>query len=177
MNRWQQCQETMIALANSASRQDEKGSDNRLINLLLHLHQQNNVEVLCDVCANTGVEGSARAYLSLERNVKIILCANRLQPQDIPEVLIHEAVHAYDFLHNPQINMQTIEGLAYSEVRAAREAECAKTWSVWKDRCIRGKAAEATHNVFSQHGQSLASCRESVDRVFDKANADLKPWS
>lgn len=148
----------------------DKDPKNKLNKLLLSL-VQHNIQVHCEYCGNQGVEGSARAYLSLDRSLKIVLCANRLREGDIEEALTHEAVHAHDFL-NQTCDMHTPEGLAYTEIRAAREAECAGKLSMFRNSCIKEKAAKATRNVFPDADTSVI-----VDQVFKQAMSDNTPWS
>ena len=95
---------------------------------------------------------------------------NRLQSDDLPEALTHELVHAYD-LSLKRCNFSSCDGLAYTEVRAAREAECNRYFPVaWlKNYCIKDAATRSTSNLF---GRDSYKC---VDRVFDTALADEQP--
>ena len=85
------------------------------------------------------------------------------------EVLRHEAIHAHDY-HNGTVDFSSCKGVAYSEVRAAREAECDMhskyligPLSVFADMCVKQRAVDATNNVFPGQG------RKCVEAVFDEA--------
>ena len=68
--------------------------------------------------------------------------------------------------------MLTCDGLAASEVRAAREAECSGEFPLqWlRDRCIKQRATASTANLFPSSEAS-----KSVEKVFTSAVADLDP--
>ena len=85
--------------------------------------------------------------------------------------LIHELVHAYDYKLN-RYDMFTCDGLASSEIRAAREAECSGEYPLhWlKDRCIKQRATASTANLFPSIEAS-----KSVEKVFASAVADMEP--
>ena len=74
----------------------------------------------CRPCGNSKGEGNARAFI-VDNPVNIVLCTNRLTVDDLEEVLVHEMTHAYDYKFG-HYDLTTCEGLAASEVRAAREA-------------------------------------------------------
>ncbi len=76
----------------------------------------------------------ARAYFEAPP-AKIVLCSDKLQtPLDVEESLVHELVHAYDYVVYGS-NLENCMELAKSEVRAAREAECHYSFQVIKN-CI-----------------------------------------
>lgn len=83
------------------------------------------ITIECSPCgSDTRAEASARAYVRGPDPLGIVLCSNRLASQrEIEEVLVHELVHIYD-VHVRQMDLRDCKQLAYSEVRAAREAEC-----------------------------------------------------
>lgn len=102
--------------------------------------------------------------------LSIILCSNRLSTQnEISQVLIHELIHVYDvFIRN--MDLKQCNSLAYSEIRAAREAECASSLTNFtKNICVRDKAGVATKNMFPEEG------RKCVCDVFDLAVGDMSP--
>ena len=74
----------------------------------------------CRPCGNSKGESNARAFI-VDNPVNIVLCTNRLTVDDLEEVLVHEMTHAYDYKFG-HYDLTTCEGLAASEVRAAREA-------------------------------------------------------
>jgi hypothetical protein len=101
----------------------------------------------------------------------VVLCSNRLNvsnQREIEEVLVHELVHAYDS-HVQKLDFSSCLDLAYSEVRASREAECYQTWLL-QDHCIKATAAQATDTMFPKQG------RGCVQQVFAAAMADHKPF-
>jgi hypothetical protein len=178
MDKVKKCQDVILSLSKSiealkranGDESNDKNMDSRLNKLLTSI-VDHNIQVNCEYCSNDGVEGTARAYLSLDNGLNIVLCANRLRENDIHEALMHEAVHAHDYLYN-RCNMHSPEGLAYTEIRAAREAECADKFSIFRNSCIKEKAARATKNVFPSINTSVI-----VDKVFEQAMSDDKPWS
>jgi Peptidase M76 family len=120
------------------------------------------------------------------------------QLREMEEILTHELVHVYD-VRKLQLDLRDCENLAYSEVRAAREAECQRlgaslsvassssasassasggSGGLWRhssynphEACVRTKALTATHNLFPSHGQAC------LQRVFDKAMKDKRPFA
>jgi hypothetical protein len=113
---------------------------------------------------------TARAYVRGPTPLSIILCHNRLSTSnEISEVLTHELIHIYDvFVRN--MDLRQCHLLAYSEVRAARDAECeGSLTSFTKGMCAKEKASVATKNMFPSDG------RGCVCDVFDKAMSDLSP--
>ena len=127
-------------------------------------------KIECRQCTDQGPEGHARAALFNDTPATIVLCTNRLETTHLKEALTHELVHAYDF-SNKRCNFYSCDGLAYTEVRAAREAECNRPFPVtWlKDYCIKDAATKSTANIF---GPDAHKC---VDRVFEEANKDESP--
>jgi len=138
------------------------------------------LQMSCRQCATTGPEGGARAYVMGPTPLSIVVCQNRLskgsrvdQQHEMEEILTHELVHVYD-VRQLQLDLRDCENLAYSEVRAARQAECSTlvdtSWYPYQSWCIRQKSLTATHNLFPQTG------RQCINRVFDKAMADTRPF-
>ena len=113
---------------------------------------------------------TARAYVRGPIPLSIILCSNRLSSQsEISEVLIHELTHVYDvFIRN--MDLRQCHSLAYSEVRAARDAECHNSLTTFtRNICSKDKASVATKNMFPEEG------RRCVCDVFDDAITDMAP--
>ena len=126
------------------------------------------IKIHCITCTNKGFEENARAYVTLDP-AEVVLCANKLPNLDsVAEALRHEAVHAYDISHN-RYNLETCEGLASSEIRAAREGECKNSLSWLRNYCIKNHAEAATKNFFPNQ---YAQC---VQKVYDDAVADKEP--
>ena len=134
------------------------------------------IAIDCIKCANEGVEGTARAMLSINPT-SIILCANRLESvTEIKISLTHELVHAFDFLHK-RYDFTSCNGLASSEIRAAREAECAnytdsKLFPYLRNHCIKDHARRSTRNIFP-----AAEASECVLNMFNQAMQDNEPFT
>lgn len=128
------------------------------------------LNIACMKCGNTGPEGGARAFVKGPEPLSMVLCANRLfSEEEVEEVLVHELIHVYD-VRVRGMDLRDCRQLAHSEVRAAREAECANTASIFQDYCVRRKATLATQNMFpGKIG------RECVCDIFDAAIRDLDP--
>ncbi|CAN0132993.1 unnamed protein product, partial [Ascophyllum nodosum] len=131
------------------------------------------LKVDCQQCPTEGPASTARAYLE-SPPPRVVLCANRLgSRREIEEGVVHELVHAYDYLVSG-LKLTDCRPLAYSEVRAARTAECAETFdflsfNFFKKRCTRAAASRSTDGLFPGRG---ADC---VDEVFEAAYADEGP--
>ena len=143
-------------------------TDPRMAKLLKSMSNRPRID--CRSCGTEGIEGNARAYLTAN---EIILCQNRLHGKDIiSEALAHELIHAYDF-DQKRTDFSTCEGLAYSEVRAAREGECnAKFPLQWlRDNCIYHHAGRSTANLYPSNGY------QCVKKIFTEAMDDKSPFS
>ena len=144
------------------------------------------ITVECRPCQTTGPEQGARALIMGPTPLSIIACTNRLTPHDraeMTQILTHELVHAYD-VQRLQLNFGDCETAAYSEVRAAREAECYVDPTTTKksrlpfaspalltEMCVKQKAIGATQNLFPWKG------RGCVGTVFRQAYDDPRPFS
>jgi hypothetical protein len=138
------------------------------------------LQISCRPCANTGPEAGARAFVMGPTPLSMVVCTNRLLQHssvhssrpaalaEMTEILTHELVHVYD-VRQLQLNLRDCENLAYSEVRAARQAECLGAWS--PSSCTRLKAQRATRNLFP------TSARQCIRKVFDRAYADTRPFA
>lgn len=79
----------------------------------------------------------------------VVLCANRLESrQEVEEAVVHELVHAYDYLVAGR-DLLDCRTLAYSEVRAARAAECSEVsrsfvCSYFEKGCVKSMATRST---------------------------------
>jgi hypothetical protein len=147
----------------SSQKNSKKNTTIKLLQSIL----QSNIPIACQYCDDKGVEGKARAFIR-GNPLKIVLCYNRLQRKDYEEALVHEATHAFDYLAQ-NCNFSTCEGLAYSEVRAARNAECASSMWLTKKWCTKDYAIKSTANLFPD------SARYCVNRVIDVAYEDERP--
>ncbi len=130
------------------------------------------IELKCRKCASTGPEAGARAFLMGPQPLSVIVCHNRVnsEPAEVEEILTHELVHLYD-VQTLQLDLQQCENLAYSEVRAAKAAECRDSWHPHlQSYCVRQKAICATNNLFPVEGRSC------IQKVFEHAFADNRPF-
>ena len=130
------------------------------------------MSIECRDCGMIGPESGARAYVRGPSPLAIVLCSNRLNSsKDFKQVLLHELVHVYDVVIRDW-NLQNCEVLARSEIRAAREAECAdERFNVVKRFCIKDRATIATCNMFPN-----STGQDCVRKVFDEAIKDQAPW-
>lgn len=91
-------------------------------------------------------EIKAQAYLETNP-LQIIFCSNKIElKRDVYEqILKHELIHAYDYIFN-RCDFKTCNGLAYSEIRAARDGECSgyHIHDYFKNKCIKDHAINST---------------------------------
>ena len=120
--------------------------------------------------------------------------ANRkMMIQEMDEIITHELIHIYD-VRQLHLNLVHCNDLAYSEIRAAREAECSSfnTTTVpsiirnsqsrnhQQDRyhqkqlndCVRTRATTATKNIFPSF-----RAHQCIHNVYKEAMADLRPFA
>ena len=186
------CQEIVDRFFAASQSQSE---DNSLLRKYIELekrrpfNENNSILIQCDECKSSGVESRARGFLVNGNPLKIVICANKINynsgnngKEEIKEIVLHELVHANDFRSNV-CDFSTCEGLAYTEVKAARAAECAssgQTVSTFlsadlgetiRRNCIRDKAIKSTANLFG--GDAATRC---VDAALDHAMADFAPF-
>lgn len=129
------------------------------------------LKIECRPCADIGPERGARAFVMGPTPLSIVLCSNRLSldsTDEMEQVLVHELLHVYDVRVN-RLDLQTCENLAYSEVRAAREAECHTAWLPGQ-YCIPHKAYRAIANLFPPH-----EAKACLNTVFAAAMKDVEP--
>jgi Peptidase M76 family len=132
--------------------------------------------ISCQDCSKTApdINITTRAAIRDKFPLEIVVCCDRLEESKIEEVLIHELVHAYDYSHN-RCNFSTCAGLAYSEIRAAREAECSNGYypfEFMRQMCVRDVAIRSTSNLFPK-----AEATTCVDAAMSTAIKDLEPFS
>ena len=136
--------------------------------------------IICRECSSEGVEGTCRAFFS--DPPAITLCTNVLKDEeDLSSALVHELVHAVDHCTRG-MNLRDCRKLACSEVRAAREADCASSaapsfaakflpsYDEWVlKRCSRSKALAATSALFPKDAPRC------IDEVFARCFDDTFP--
>lgn len=76
-------------------------------------------------------------------------------------------IHIFDVVSLKK-DLRSCVNLAYSEIRAAREAECKNSWS--PSSCVRQKALQATQNLFPQQA---GRC---ISEAYQQAIQDLRPF-
>ena len=132
------------------------------------------MQITCRTCANTGPEAGARAFVMGPTPMSMVICTNRNdnagqgpRRAEMEEILTHELIHVYD-VRRLALDLRDCESLAYSEIRAARHAECQGSWV--PQSCTAGMAQKATLNLFPQQGRT---CLRSV---WERAYRDTRPF-
>ena len=132
----------------------------------------------CKNCDNINInEQNIKAYLlqynNKEKPNKIILCTDsNSSSSHLKVALKHELIHAYD-LSNKRYDFEDCHGLAHTEIRAAREADCNQHYFLFdfmKEACIIDKASSSTNSIYKGRG------RECVKEVYDSAMRDNEPF-
>jgi hypothetical protein len=152
-------------IATSAWKKKDQGRSN----FLDHLN------IVCRPCASDGVESRARAFVTGPTPFTIVLCSNKLSyhnSREVEEVLVHELIHTYDVLVN-ELDLQDCENLAYSEIRAARDAECKDAWLGGRF-CIPNQAHTATANMFPSQEARACMAKVMKTALADKAPLERK---
>jgi hypothetical protein len=92
---------------------------------------------------------SSRGFFSFPPASLTLLHDRVAGARALEELLVHELSHARDLLVHG-LDLATCGGLACSEVRAAKRAECADRWEALgaRRRCARGLAETSTRMVF-----------------------------
>ena len=187
-----------IPLATSVRRDDE------IADGPIHTNNKNavvrnplTIELKCRRCETSGPEAGARAFLMGPAPLSIVLCHNRIDSErsEVEEILTHELIHLYD-VQTLKLDLSDCETVAYSEVRAAREAECHRSAfvaadaahrhergqglaaaisetldrHVYKPYCVHNIALGATRNMFPNRG---GAC---LNRVWETAFGDHRPF-
>lgn len=174
-------------LATSAVKVNENSSSQQEEN-----EQQQQTEwltVTCRDCKSTGPEAGARAFVQGPSPLSIVICQNRIstsspllfpiigasqnsREQEMAEMLSHEFSHIYD-VRQLRLDLQTCQGLAYSEIRAAKNAECANKRGKGRQyhQCVRQTATGATGNLFP-----LEEARKCIRGVWEHAIRDDRPF-
>ena len=101
-------------------------------------------KVTCRNCDDIKEKG-AKAFIVSGNPMEVVVCLNRnVQTKDISISLIHEMIHAYDYVLN-RCDFNTCKGLAFTEVRAARYAECnGEKINYFRNNCIKKHAINST---------------------------------
>ena len=147
------------------------------------------IELKCRRCETSGPEAGARAFLMGPEPLSIVLCHNRIDSDrsEVEEILTHELIHLYD-VQTLKLDLSDCETVAYSEVRAAREAECHRSVRearrglaatitgaldkhVYQPYCVRSIALGATRNMFPARGTAC------LNKVWETAYGDHRPFA
>ena len=103
------------------------------------------INISCAICNDaTGAGRNAKAMIYDDGSITI--CSNRhVSEESIQQSITHELTHAYDY-RLKRYNFNDCEGLAASEIRAAKNAECDKffLFDFFKERCIINRATQST---------------------------------
>jgi hypothetical protein len=145
--------------------------------LAASIAQQAELKIECRPCSTQGAEGGARAFVMGPTPLSIVLCSNRLgsggsdaaDKAEMEQVLLHELIHVFD-VKQLKLDLRDCVNLAYSEIRAAKFAECHESYSWTQPLCVRLKAMQATHNLFPKQAESC------VSQAYPKAMQDLRPF-
>ena len=136
-------------------------------------------EFECKRCDDINInEQNIKAYLlqynNSEKPNKIVICTNsNSSSSDLKVALKHELIHAYD-LSNQRYDFDDCHGLANTEIRAAREADCNHRYfpfDFMKKACIIDKASTSTNSIFKGRG------RDCVKEVYDSAMRNNEPFA
>mmetsp|Transcript_19002 Transcript_19002/g.39069 ORF Transcript_19002/g.39069 Transcript_19002/m.39069 type:complete len:481 (-) Transcript_19002:195-1637(-) len=132
------------------------------------------IELKCRRCETTGPEAGARAFLMGPDPLSIVLCHNRIdsEPKEVEEILTHELTHLYD-VQTLKLDLADCETVAYSEVRAAREAECA---SELRGAAVAVGAASSTFRSTALNGNDNrnGNATATEDTNYSNSSSD---WS
>ena len=139
-------------------------------------HIEKTFLVQCRQCEDYGAIGGARAYVQAPP-LSLNLCYNRLSSKkEMEESLVHELIHVYDHIVANR-DLRDCQQLAYSEIRAAREAECSEYFrgekflcSWFRQWCVKTTAIKATSSLFPNEATKC------VNQVFEKAYYDTSPF-
>jgi hypothetical protein len=127
------------------------------------------LSIVCRECSDTGPEGNARAFITGPSPISVVVCTNRSGVAEMEEMLVHELIHVYD-VRKLQLDLRLCENLAYSEVRAAKQAECYGGLFT-SSQCVSQKAFTATQNLFPARAS-----QQCVQNVLQTALRDDRPF-
>lgn len=89
--------------------------------------------------------------------------------------ITHELIHTYDYIYG-KCDFNTVDGLAYTEIRAAREGECydikRNYFQFQKDNCIKNHAIQSTSNMYP-----LSTSTDAVRKGYSTAYNDNSPFA
>ncbi|XP_023246909.1 mitochondrial inner membrane protease ATP23 homolog [Copidosoma floridanum] len=134
--------------------------------------------ISCETCYGK-VSGGYDSELN-----QVVICQNVAKRKStVQGVLTHELIHMFDYCQN-KLDLQDINHLACSEIRAANLAHCsflsawiyrnASPFNIKKKHkeCVRQKALSS---VLSIKNISKAEALQIIDLVFQKCYFDLEP--
>lgn len=109
-----------------------------------------------------------RAYFDIQKN-RIVLSPFGYTSGSLQEALLHELIHAYD-QNILKIKINTLEGLAKSEVHAMKYCECRN--NLFRRRDTFRNAVEAVNHSIHNEEQAY----NAVNSVFNQAYSDNYPF-
>ncbi|CDW56028.1 mitochondrial inner membrane protease ATP23 [Trichuris trichiura] len=119
------------------------------------------------------------------KNHQVILCANENQTEKkVLKALAHELVHMFDSCR-AGFNLESIEDLACSEIRAANLIHCQPVhWSLADPVTTKRKNRDtaecikriATHSVRLITGVDDVLAKEAVEKAYVRCYADFEPF-
>ena len=133
--------------------------------IISNLHKKLNTSIKVEDCQDENI----RAYYNIKQN-KIIISPYGFNYNTLHEALLHEYIHAYDQNVN-DIAINTLEGLASTEIHAAKYCECANTFFFKRQKTF-SKAVEAV--TCSIHDPDRAY--NAVNSVFSKVYEEKIPF-
>jgi hypothetical protein len=125
------------------------------------------VEVECRRYLTERPKSGARAFVKGPNPLLIVVCANRIfSRSDMEQVLVHELIHMQD-VRLLGMELRSCTEFAYSEIRAACEAECYN--------CIQKRATVATNNLFPKNERPLRPSNDAFGPPQHSSLSSLHP--
>lgn len=154
------------------------------------------VKILIGALNNSGCKFDIRRHISCEQchstvsggydpeYNQVIICQNVAKSKSIVQgVLTHELIHMFDYCRN-ELDLNNIDHLACSEIRAANLAHCSFLSAWWYGSAspfnIKGRHKECVRRKALSSVMAMKNCSEkegleAIDRVFPKCYNDLEP--
>jgi Peptidase M76 family len=140
------------------------------------------IPLICRPCSWTGQESKVRAFVTDPPSM--VFCTGRCE-SDLETILVHELTHLFD-LRRLHLNLRhSCHDLAYSEIRAAKFAECYRMDTTNDDddhdfavaKCIRRHALVATATALQQREpKERHAVRSCIEDVYQSAMSDNRPF-
>ena len=125
--------------------------------IISKIHNELKITIQVQDCQDDNI----RAYYNIKQN-KIIISPYGYNYKTLHEALLHEYIHAYD--HKIQnLKIDTLEGLASTEIHAAKYCECRNELFFKKQKTF-SKAIEAVNCSIHNHEKAY----NAVNSIFSK---------